>query len=184
VPIAYTPYFEHPDPTVERKQGFLTPSYISSDTIGYGLRIPYYWPIGLDKNFTLTPLITTDRGIILAGNYEQIFESGVLAVEASATYGERDLGNTVKDNEFRGHLFSYGEFVLNQNWRTNFQVELSTDDTYLRVYEFDDHTPLETRGTVREARGLASSTYTTSSAIAYWMLIRPTTPSSRAILCV
>jgi LPS-assembly protein len=153
VPIAYTPYFEHPDPTVERKQGFLTPSYISSDTIGYGLRIPYYWPIGLDKNFTLTPLITTDRGIILAGNYEQIFESGVLAVEASATYGERDLGNTVKDNEFRGHLFSYGEFVLNQNWRTDFQVELSTDDTYLRVYEFDDHTPLETRGTVEYFEG-------------------------------
>ena len=34
---------------------------------------------------------------------------------------------------------------------------------------------LLTNGTVRLARGFASNTYTTSFAIAYWTLIKPTT---------
>ena len=42
----------------------------------------------------------------------------------------------------------------------------------------------DTSGTVREARGLASSTYTTLFAMAYWIFIRPTTLSSLAILLV
>jgi hypothetical protein len=42
----------------------------------------------------------------------------------------------------------------------------------------------ETRGTVRDARGLASRIYTVSFAIAYWMFIRPTTLSSVAIFLV
>jgi len=40
---------------------------------------------------------------------------------------------------------------------------------------------LDTSGTVRDARGFASSTYTTSSRIAYWMFMSPTTPNSTAI---
>ena len=40
---------------------------------------------------------------------------------------------------------------------------------------------LLTNGTVREARGLASITNSSPPATAYWMLIRPMTPSSSAI---
>ncbi|MEJ2016026.1 MAG: LptA/OstA family protein, partial [Limibacillus sp.] len=69
IPVAYTPYFEHPDPTVERKEGFLAPSFISSSELGYGVRTPYYWPIGTDKNLTLTPLMTADKVFMRAGNY-------------------------------------------------------------------------------------------------------------------
>ena len=41
-------------------------------------------------------------------------------------------------------------------------------------------TALETNGTVREARGLASITYSSPACTAYWTLIRPTTPISSA----
>jgi hypothetical protein len=43
---------------------------------------------------------------------------------------------------------------------------------------------LDTSGTVREARGFASSTYTVSSAMANCTFIRPTTPSLVAIVLV
>jgi hypothetical protein len=43
---------------------------------------------------------------------------------------------------------------------------------------------LDTNGTVREARGLASSTYSASSFSAYWTLSRPRTPTPRAIASV
>ncbi len=39
----------------------------------------------------------------------------------------------------------------------------------------------ETNGTVRDARGLASITYSSSPWIAYWTLSSPTTPSALAI---
>ena len=46
-------------------------------------------------------------------------------------------------------------------------------------------TALDTNGTVRDARGLASITYSSSSPkTANWMLIRPTTPSRSAIRAV
>ena len=40
---------------------------------------------------------------------------------------------------------------------------------------------LETNGTVREARGLASITYRSSPSTPYWTLMSPTVPSARAI---
>ena len=43
---------------------------------------------------------------------------------------------------------------------------------------------LDTNGTVREARGLASSTYRASSLSAYWTLSSPRTPTPRAIASV
>jgi len=43
---------------------------------------------------------------------------------------------------------------------------------------------LDTNGTVREARGLASSTYRVSPCSAYWTLSSPTTPIPRAIASV
>ena len=43
---------------------------------------------------------------------------------------------------------------------------------------------LETKGTVREARGLASKTNRVSPAWANWMLIKPRTPTPRAIASV
>ena len=35
VPVLYTPYFEHADPSVKRKSGFLMPEFASSSTLGY-----------------------------------------------------------------------------------------------------------------------------------------------------
>ena len=43
---------------------------------------------------------------------------------------------------------------------------------------------LDTNGTVREARGLASMTYSVSSRRAYWTFIRPLTPMPCASLAV
>ncbi len=43
---------------------------------------------------------------------------------------------------------------------------------------------LETKGTVREARGFASSTYRTSEVMAYCTLRRPCTPTPLAIASV
>jgi LPS-assembly protein len=48
VPVAYPPYFKHPDPTVDRQTGFLAPTFGSSSDLGLTLEVPYYWNISPD----------------------------------------------------------------------------------------------------------------------------------------
>ena len=40
--VFFLPYFNHPDPSVKRKSGFLTPVYSSSTSLGRSINIPYF----------------------------------------------------------------------------------------------------------------------------------------------
>ena len=69
VPVLYTPYFRHPDPTVTRHTGFLTPTYRSSTALGEEVEIPYYWNLAPNRDATFAPRFTSDEGVVLAGEY-------------------------------------------------------------------------------------------------------------------
>ena len=43
IPVMYTPYLSHPDPTVERRTGFLIPTYGSDSELGTLVSTPYYF---------------------------------------------------------------------------------------------------------------------------------------------
>ena len=49
-PIFYFPRFSHPDPTVDRRSGFLIPTFANSTNMGVGIDIPYFWNISKDKD--------------------------------------------------------------------------------------------------------------------------------------
>ena len=53
LPIFYIPKLSHPDPSVDRRSGFLPPSFSDTKNLGSGLQIPYFWNLGRDKDFTL-----------------------------------------------------------------------------------------------------------------------------------
>ena len=55
IPIFYFPIFYHPDPTVKRQSGLLTPFFTNSTALGAGFGLPYYWAISNDKDLTFTP---------------------------------------------------------------------------------------------------------------------------------
>ena len=38
----YFPYFNHPDPSVKKKSGFLMPSWTNSENLGTWIHIPYF----------------------------------------------------------------------------------------------------------------------------------------------
>ena len=54
IPIFYFPKLSHPDPSVDRRSGFLLPSYSDTKNLGSSISIPYFFAINQDKNFTLT----------------------------------------------------------------------------------------------------------------------------------
>lgn len=138
LPIFYTPYLSHPDPSVKRATGFLPPVIGSSSSLGFHTAIPYYWVLGPDKDATFRPLLTTIGGQVLGGQYRQRFGNGRIQTDGSIAFGSSPAisKSAAPLGDIRGHLFSTGEFDLNENWRTGFDVRRTSDQTYLQRYRF------------------------------------------------
>ncbi len=138
IPVLYTPYLEHPDPTVDRRSGILAPTVGTSDFLGYSVQVPYFWAIEDDKDLTIAPIVTTEQGVNLTGEYRQLFTNGELRVAGSATIADREeSGGIVAEDRFRGHIDASGRFDVDKTWRWGFDIDRASDDTYLRAYDFD-----------------------------------------------
>jgi LPS-assembly protein len=62
--VGYLPYFEHPDPSVKRKSGFLSPSYGNSEELGVFVEVPYYFALSPHYDFTFHPRYMTEQGVL------------------------------------------------------------------------------------------------------------------------
>jgi LPS-assembly protein len=139
-PVLWSPYFSHPDPSVKRASGFLPPTLGSSNTLGFNFDVPYYWVLAPDKDLTISPLITTRQGVDLSGEYRQRFGNGFIDTRASVTNADTVSGTaadpTTAHDQVRGHIASFGEFDLDEDWRAGWAVRRTTDQTYERLYHF------------------------------------------------
>ena len=161
VPVLYLPYFAHPDPSTERRSGFLTPTPELSSKLGFVYEQPYYWAISPSNDLTLTPRLHTNVNSTLGAEYRQRFYSGSLNLSGSMAYdyefdsnGDRQFYNTngrivanpstftgtliPSEEEFRGHLFAEGDFEISDIWSWGFSIEEVSDDLYLRRYDISD----------------------------------------------
>ncbi|MGE5271700.1 MAG: LPS-assembly protein LptD [Thiohalocapsa sp.] len=137
VPVFYTPYLSEPEPSVKRKTGFLLPTFGNSNTIGFHVSVPYFIELGPDKDVTLTPRFTTRAGQLLAGEYRQRFGNGLLTGVGSLNYSnEGERSDTGKGSRWRGHVNASGVWDLNDTYRTGFQLQRVSDQTYLLRFGF------------------------------------------------
>jgi LPS-assembly protein len=127
IPVFYMPYFWHADPSVRRQSGFLFPEFGSSTFLGAFYRQPYYWVISPSEDLTLSPMVTTRKGGVLFGEWRRRFNSGFAVASGSVTYDP-------DETRWRGHLASTARFSLDETWRAGWDVQRSSDRTYLRRY--------------------------------------------------
>lgn len=147
IPVAYTPYLSHPDPTLKRKTGFLVPTAGLSSSLGANVTIPYYWTLGDNQDVTFAPRFLfpksklTEAPEVKNANRE-ILQRTVMAGEHRWTgkYGEtRTAGSFTADKntaEYRGHLDAKGRFDLTETWRAGYAVQRTSDDTYSDIYGY------------------------------------------------
>ncbi|MDX2264648.1 MAG: LPS-assembly protein LptD [Hyphomicrobiales bacterium] len=135
LPLVYVPYFYHPDPTVKRRSGFLTPSYGNSTELGFTTEIPYYYAFSPSYDLTLTPVVTTEAGILLKGEWRQKLETGQYRIRASGAYNE-DPKDGIDD--FRGSIDTKGEFSLGSFWKWGWDATIESDETFRRFYKIDN----------------------------------------------
>ncbi len=137
IPVAYTPYLSHPDPSVDRKSGFLTPSFGNSSDLGFILKNHYYWDIGENQDATFDVSGYSKQGLLLGGQYRKRFENGRLELEGAITKGELTNGpdkDASKDRRTRGYIGAKGLFDLDDTWRAGFDVKRASEETFLRRY--------------------------------------------------
>ena len=82
VPVFFTPYLSHPDPSVKRASGFLPPTVGTGNNLGYNITVPYFWAIDSDKDITFRPMLTSGKGVMLDQDYRQAFDYGKLNLQA------------------------------------------------------------------------------------------------------
>jgi len=140
-PVFYTPYMSAPDPSVKRASGFLIPSFGGSSTLGFHVATPYYQTLGPDADLTLTPRFTSQAGTVLAGDYRQRFSNGFMDDLASVNYS--NVGTSIGgDNDpnathaVRWHVNAFGDFDLDDTYRTGFSLQRVSDQTYLQRFSF------------------------------------------------
>lgn len=141
VPIAYVPYFWAPDPTVQRKSGFLFPRVGFSNRVGFQVGTPYYFALSPHYDLTVTPTWTSRQGPHLTGEFRHQLPNGAYSVRLS---GIRQLNPTAVGSAptdegrgtFRGAIQTQGEFLLSPRWRAGWNVTVDSDRRYLKDFNF------------------------------------------------
>lgn len=141
VPVAYMPYFAHPDGSVERKSGFLTPSAGFTSDLGAFVESSYYWSIAPDKDLTAGVRVMTEEAPLGLLEWRQRWSNASLIANGSFTYSSRNdrvSGLEVeRGDDVRGHLSVDGKWDINDKWRSGVEFDVASDDQYLRQYDFN-----------------------------------------------
>ncbi len=129
-PVIYFPKFFHPDPSVKRQSGFLTPQINSSSSHGDSLSIPYYKVISDNKDYTFSPRVYTDNKNLFQNEYRQVNNNSSHIADFSII---RDNSNS------KSHFFSNSLAKINLANFVDSEVEINIETTsnnnYLKSYK-------------------------------------------------
>ncbi len=138
IPVFYFPKLAHPDPSVNRRSGFLPPSFSDSKNLGIGADLPYFWAINDDRDLTISSKLFASEHPLFIGEYRQAFKNSNLIVDSGYTQGYKNTSKTKKSGN-KSHFFT--KFIKNfkgeQNSENSLVVSLQdvSDDKYLKLYK-------------------------------------------------
>ncbi len=151
VPVFYTPYFSHPDPTIKRKSGILSPIYGHNNDLGYIAGVPVYYVISDQKDMTITPVMTTKQSGILRTEYRQRFRDGTLKMGGSYTRtqhlppppppSQTLINGPRQPKPDRWNLVVQSRIDINDNQRVKVDIKRASDTTYLKRYSTVSQSP-------------------------------------------
>ena len=140
IPVLYFPRFFHPDPTVNRQSGFLTPQFSQSNNLGNYFSIPYFNAISIDSDLTFTPRLYQDGKALYQTEYRNYNKKSEHVIDFSAI-GENLNIFDGKDNSRSSHFFLKSKFDIDLNNFSESQIDLkiqqTTSDDYLKTYKLN-----------------------------------------------
>jgi LPS-assembly protein len=167
IPVLYTPYFSHPDPSVKRESGFLAPTFVSlSDTMGSTIKIPYFYPLSESKDLTVAPVYYFSQKPLFLGEYREKFKNGEFTIETGFTEGYKEITTTQTDGS-RHHLYgnlnlNFKDKILDES-ELNLKVQRVNNPTYLRVNKINSTIDGFKKNLVKETDVMLSNEATLNS---------------------
>ncbi len=127
-PLLFLPKFNHPDPTVERQSGFLTPSLNSSSNQKNFLMLPYYYVISDNKDATFSSRLYNNEEILLQTEYRQANNKSNHISDFSFKI---DDNKKLKNHFFYNYnrKFDFDNFVTND---LSLKIQTVSKDTYIK----------------------------------------------------
>ena len=139
-PILWLPKMRLPDPTLTRTTGLLIPALRTTDLLGTGLKIPYFFRLGDHRDVTLTPYFSTETSTLEA-QYRHAFLNGDLKIEAAVT-------EDTLLSKARFYLVAQGTFDIKKDFVLNFDIESTSDDAYMLDYGYSNKDRLDSKASI------------------------------------
>ena len=146
-PALSLPFFTYPRPTVERRSGILPPEVAIDTNNGVGVTTPYFYEISQDKNMTLAPRFYSENNPLWQSGYKQRTDKGYYKAFTAFTSSDmrNENGVTTDDRKFRGTILSSGRSEISQDSGWGFDINRTTDDTFLNRFDISGTNYLQSR---------------------------------------
>ena len=139
LPVGYLPYLAHPDWTVRRRSGFLTPTFLLNTDLGFTASMPYFKVIDETRDVEFTPFIYQRRGKALRTRYRQNWDNSELNLGLYTASVE-----TYKKNRESVAAIDAGYGVrIGDGWDVKARLRRASQDTFMRRYKFNGDTKLQ-----------------------------------------
>ena len=115
------------DPSLEICSGFLVQSIQLTSRLGTGVVVPYFIPIGTDKDITLTPDISPKTRMLEVG-YRQIVNKG------SFTFDGAISDDDIESASLRAYGRIVGRLHVFDGYKLGFTLQSVSDDAYVGDY--------------------------------------------------
>lgn len=123
VPILASPILGFPLGD-RRRTGFLTPSFGLSSTLGTDIRVPFYWNIAPNYDYTIAPRVMTKRGLQLGNEFR------LLQPEARSTLVYDVLPNDRQTGTRRDYLGVRYDYAAANGFAAGVNYNRVSDDNY------------------------------------------------------
>ena len=138
-PVIYFPKFFHPDPTVDRKSGFLQPTFSDSNNLGASIIAPYFHVISDSEDLTFKPRFFSTTEYLLQSEYRKVTKNSSHIFDIS-------LNEDNDNNGRKNHFFSKSIFNLKSKFfdESNINLELQrvSNDNYTKLYDLESTSPI------------------------------------------
>ena len=182
IPVAYTPYISHADPSVKRRSGIMPVSVINNNIIGTGVRTPYFQVLSSEQDILVAPLFTSKEGDQLAITHRWRGYDGESKTTASVV--QEPAKSFYATDTTSWHVDSTARFAVDESWRAGWNIQRASDKYYLPNFGYHPNKPYLTTNPYVE--GFDYRSYTKLEAYAFQNLSEapsrvsdPTNPNNK-----
>ncbi len=176
VPVGYLPFLSHPDWTVRRRSGFLTPSFRLSSDLGFSPAVPYYHVIDETSDVEVIAQKYQYRGFGVKTRHRKLWDNSRIITNIYTA----NVETYKKNRELVGGVDSHFSSQIGNGWNVNAYLQRASQDTFMRRYGFNQNTSL--KSSVSASRTIGNRYYLVEASDRQSMLTSDKNTNEQTIL--